>query len=140
VGRFAAGMTAVESLKGIEGDLKGFDASGVGVKRAPDVNGRLELQAEPATARPGQPFKVKVFFINEGKKGIKVRELRISTVADGRWSHRTAAAPRDEIKPRQRVLVHEVPGQWKDDVRSWALEVVATSDREDVYRNALYWQ
>ncbi|HET7746840.1 MAG TPA: hypothetical protein VFM29_06040 [Vicinamibacteria bacterium] len=139
-GTFRATTTSVESLKGIGAALRGFEADGVGVKRAPEVNGRLDLEVEPSGARPGQPFTVKVYLMNEGQKAIRLKELTYSMLVDGKWSHHAAPMPKGTINPKQRALVHEVPGEWKDGVKSWAMEVVATSNREDVYKTKLVWQ
>src|SRR5687767_13545518 len=57
--RFLLGTTSIESLKPVGRDLAGFEAGGVGVKRAPEVNGRLELEMAPADVRPGVDYKVR---------------------------------------------------------------------------------
>jgi hypothetical protein len=44
------------------------------------------------------------------------------------------------VKPKQRALLHETEGVWREAARTWTMEVTVTSGREDVYRNRLSWQ
>src|SRR5712691_3520755 len=44
---FVLGTTVVESLRAVGRDLQGFDTSGVGVKRAPKVEGAVEIVMQP---------------------------------------------------------------------------------------------
>ncbi|HUG55389.1 MAG TPA: hypothetical protein VMR21_17410 [Vicinamibacteria bacterium] len=139
--RFVLGQTVVESLKPVGRDLDGFDiGSGVGVKRAPRVEGQLELVMEPAGVTPGSPYAVKVFLRNEGKKSIDVDELKVSMIVDGKWSTRPLPPKVKQVAPRQRVLIEELPGIWRAGVNDWAVEAVLTSKVQDVYRNRLTWK
>ena len=138
--RFVLGTTSIESLKPVERDLKGFEPGGVGVKRAPEVNGRVELEMDPPQVRPGVDYTVKVYLANDGSKDIPVQEVRVSTVEDGKSASRTVTPRARNVKPRQRALLHEVSGVWREAARSWAMDVVVTSGRQDVYRNQLRWE
>jgi hypothetical protein len=138
--RFVLGTTTVESLKPVARDLKGFEADGVGVKRAPQVEGTLDLVVEPARITPGQPYAVKVFLKNHGTRPIKVDELKVSVIVDGKWSTRPLPPKVKEVKPSERGLLEELPGVWKDGIKSWAVEVIVTSAGQDVYKNRLTWQ
>ena len=138
--RFVLGTTSVESLKPVERDLKGFESGGVGVKRAPEVNGRLELEMDPPQVRPGVDYTVKVYLANDGSKDIPVQEVKVSTTEDGRSASRTTTPRARSVKPQQRALLHEVSGVWREAARSWAMDVVVTSGRQDVYRNRLRWE
>jgi len=138
--RFVLGTTSVESLKPVERELKGFEPGGVGVKRAPEVNGRVELEMEPPQVRPGVDYTVKVYLANDGTKDIPVQEVTVSTVEDGKSASRTMTPRARSVKPQQRALLHEVSGVWREAARSWAMDVVVTSGRQDVYRNRLRWE
>ena len=138
--RFLLGTTSIESLKPVERDLKGFEKDSVGVKRAPEVNGRVELEMNPASVRPGVDYTVKVYLANDGAKDIPVEEIQISTVENGRSVSRTMTPRARIVKPRQRVLLNEVSGVWRESARAWAMDVVVTSGRQDVYRNRLRWE
>ena len=137
---FVLGTTNVESLKKVERDLQGFDRTGVGVKRAPEVNGRVEMEMTPGEVRPGVDYTVKVFLANDGDKDIPVQDLKIATVEDGKWTAHTFTPGVRTVKPRQRILLHETSGVWREAARSWAMEVTVTSSRQDVYKNRLSWQ
>lgn len=138
--RFLLGTTSGESLKPVGRDLKGFEAGGVGVKRAPEVNGRLELEMDPHQVRPGVDYRVKVYLANDGDRDITVQEVKVATVENGKSASRTASPRTRNVKRRQRVLVHEESGVWREAVRSWAMDVVVTSRSQDVYRNSLRWE
>lgn len=138
--RFLLGTTSIESLKPVGRDLKGFEPGGVGVKRAPEVNGRVELEMDPAQVRPGVDYTVKVYLANDGDRDIPVQEVTVSTLENGKSASRTLTPRARNVKPRQRVLLHEVSGVWREAARSWAMDVVVTSGRQDVYRNSLRWE
>jgi len=138
--RFILGTTSIESLKPVPREIAGFEAGGVGVKRAPEVDGRVELEMDPAQVRPGVDYKVKVYLANDGDKDIPVEEIKVSTTEDGKSASRALPVRARSVKPRQRVLLHEVEGVWRENARSWAMEVVVTSSRKDVYRNRLRWE
>ena len=138
--RFVLGTTSIESLKPVERNLKGFEPGGVGVKRAPEINGRVELEMDPPQVRPGADYTVKVYLANDGSKDIPVQEVRVSTVENGRSASHTMNPRARNVKPQQRALLHEVSGVWREAARSWAMDVVVTSGRQDVYRNRLRWE
>jgi hypothetical protein len=138
--RFVLGTTSIESLKPVGRDLKGFEPGGVGVKRAPEVNGRVELEMDPPQVRPGVDFTVKVYLANDGDRDIPVQEVKVVTLENGKSASRTTPSRARTVKPKQRALLHEVEGVWRESARSWAMDVVVTSSRQDVYRNSLRWE
>jgi hypothetical protein len=138
--RFLLGTTSIESLKPVLRDVKGFEADNVGVKRAPEVNGRVELEMDPAAVRPGVDYKVKVYLANDGGKDIPVQEMKISTVENGRSASRSLTPRARNVKPKQRVLLSEIDGVWRESAKTWSMDVVVTSTRQDVYRNRLRWE
>ena len=137
---FVLGTTVVESLRSVGRDLQGFDTSGVGVKRAPKVEGQVELVMQPERVKTGDPYAVLVFLKNDGKKTIEVEEMKVSMIVDGKWSTRPLPAKVKQVPPKQRVLLEELPGIWKAGVNDWAVEAVVTSKNQDVYRNRLTWK
>jgi hypothetical protein len=138
--RFVLGTTTVESLRSAKHGLDGFDTKGVEVKRAPAVDGHLELMMEPPKVKPGDPFAVKVFLHNDGKKPIEVDDLKVSMLVDGKRSTRPLAPKVKEVAPRDRGLIEELPGIWKAGLNEWEVEVAVTSKAQDVYRNRLSWK
>ncbi len=138
--RFVLGTTSIESLKPVLRDLKGFEPDSVGVKRAPEVNGRVELEMDPPAVRSGVDYTVKVYLANDGAKDIPVQEMKIETVENGKSASRAFTPRARMVKPKQRVLLTEVAGVWRENARAWAMNVVVTSSRQDVYRNRLRWE
>jgi archaellum component FlaG (FlaF/FlaG flagellin family) len=137
---FVLGTTVVESLRPVGRDLQGFDTSGIGVKRAPKVEGQLELVMQPPKVESGRPYLVMVFLKNDGKKPIEVDEMKVSMIVDGKWSTRPLPPKVKQVAPKRRVLLEELPGIWRPDVSDWAVEAVVTSKSQDVYRNRLTWK
>jgi hypothetical protein len=134
--RFAAGRTSVQSAKS-KGDLSGFDSADVQVADAP---GRIDFEATPSSVKPGDSYAVKIFFVNESKKTIKVRSLSVSTQTNGARSGGAAGPRVREIAPGQRAQLDEVTGVWKDGTSSWSVDVVLVSERNDTYRNQISWR
>jgi hypothetical protein len=137
---FVLGTTVVESLRSVGRDLQGFDTSDVGVKRAPKVEGLLELVMQPARVKAGDAYSVLVFLKNDGKRPIEVDEMKVSMIVDGKWSTRPLPPKAKQVGPKQKVLLEELPGIWKGNVNDWAVEAVVTSKNQDVYRNRLTWK
>jgi hypothetical protein len=138
---FVLGTTVVESLRAVGRDLDGFDTKGVGVKRAPRIDGQLDLVMEPPTPKAGDAYAVKLFLKNDSKKGtIDVDEMKVSMIVDGKWSTRPLPPKLHVVAPHQRVLLEELPGIWHAGVKDWAVEAVVTSKNQDVYRNRLTWK
>jgi hypothetical protein len=137
---FVLGTTVVESLRSVGRDLQGFETSGVGVKRAPKVEGQLELVMQPPRVKLGDPYSVMIFLKNDGKKSIEVDEMKVSMIVDGKWSTRPLPPKVKQIAPKQRVRLEELPGVWRGAVSDWAVEAVVTSKSQDVYRNRLTWK
>jgi hypothetical protein len=137
---FVLGTTVVESLRSVGRDLEGFETSGIGVKRAPKVEGQIDLVMQPATVEAGKPYSVMVYLKNDGKKAIDVEEMKVSMIVDGKWATRPLPPKAKQVRPRQRVLLEELPGIWRPGVKDWAVEAVVTSKNQDVYRNRLTWK
>jgi hypothetical protein len=95
---------------------------------------------DPKTVRPGADYTVRVYFANDGGKDIPVQEMKVSTVENGQSASRALTPRARNVKPKERVLLGEVDGVWRENARTWAMDVVVTSSRQDVYRNRLRWE
>jgi hypothetical protein len=135
---FASGATSVESLKQGGGKgLSGFDTAGV--KRAPDVPGRIEFEMSPETVKAGDGYQVRVYLVNDGKKAIRLEKMTVSVESDGQRSARDFPPRSQAVAVHERALLAELPGVWKD-AASWNVDVAVTSKRQDVYRNQFTWK
>src|SRR5262249_5389314 len=137
---FVLGATTLESLRPPGKGLEGFDTAGVGVKRAPSVEGQLELEIDPPQVGAGESYNIRVFLKNAGKKPIDVEEVKVSMIVDGKWSTRRQPPRAKQVAPNQRALLETLPGVWRAGVKDWAVEAVVTSKGQDVYRNRLTWK
>src|SRR5262245_18896420 len=138
--RFVQGQTVIENMKRAGGGLQGFETSGVGVRRAPEVVGHLDLEMTPEEVRPGESYAVRIFLANEGRKTIQLSSMNVAVVADGKRNARAMIPRVREIAPRERVLLAELPGVWREALAKWDVEVNATPSRQASYRNDLRLQ
>src|SRR5688572_11282814 len=137
---FVLGTTVVESLKPTTPEVPGFEPSGLGVKRAPEVPGRVDFEVNPSAVKAGDAYAVKVYLVNDGGKPIAIDGLSVAMVADGKRSARAMPPRARNVAPKERALLAELPGVWQDGLGTWALEVAITSKRQDRYSNTLNWK
>ena len=137
---FVLGTSVVESLKPSQAQVPGFEPGGIGVKRAPEVPGRVDIEVSPPNVKAGDSYAVRVFLVNDGGKAIAIDALSVAMVADGRRSSRAMPPRARSVAPKERALLAELPGVWQAGLASWALEVAVTSKRQDRYTNTLNWK
>jgi len=135
---FVAGRTLVQTEKAGK-SLSGFDNEDVSLQKAPDFLGRIEFDVSPNRVAPGVSYSVKVFVVNEGRKPIKIRSLKLGTIVNGSRSD-TPVSGAKEIAPQQRLQVAQVGGEWKDGTNAWSLEAQVTADKGDSLKNQLTWK
>jgi hypothetical protein len=138
--RFLLDRTAVQSNKRVNADLEGFDTTGVEVKRAPDVLGRVDFEVSPAQVRPGDRYSVKVYLINDGSKPIKLKEMFVATSVNGRLASGPVPPRARDIGPKKKEVIGTFTDTWRDTIATWAMDVTVTSDRGDVYKNQVLWK
>jgi hypothetical protein len=138
---FATGPTGAEASLSSGSDVpRGFDPGGVAVKAAPKVPAFIEFDVSPTTLKPGDPYTVRIFVRNQGKKVIKIRELRVASTLNGVRSESAVTPKIKDVPPELSALVAEVPSVWRPDVRDWTLEVALRSAHGDVYKNTVAWR
>jgi hypothetical protein len=138
---FASGETQVATKETASGEVPaGFDPGGVAVKAAPKVAARVEFDVQPKRLKPGDPYVVKVYLRNDGKKTIKIRELRVASALNGVRSESALTPKMKEIPAQQVALLAEVPSVWKADVKAWSMEVSIRSGHGDIYTNTVRWR
>jgi hypothetical protein len=137
---FMPGVATAENVKTAPGKISGFDSGDVEVKRAPEVPGRIEFDVIPPHVKPGDHYNIRIYLLNTGKKGIKVKTMNVSRVANGVRTTTTVASRAGEIAKGERGLVETLPGVWTEDAASWSLEVSVVSQKGDTYQNRLTWK
>ncbi|HYN01081.1 MAG TPA: serine/threonine-protein kinase [Vicinamibacteria bacterium] len=125
---FSADATSVATPSA--GGLDGFDSSEVNSRRPPQFAGRLEFEVLPKAVRPGEPFVVRIHLRNDGRRPVKIRDVSLVAVVDGRRAPASVTALQREVSPQWRALVAEYSGVWSE-AASWALEAVVTADRDE---------
>ena len=137
--KFVSGKTLIATGRA-GGDLEGFEASDVRKQRMPDLAGRIEFDAAPAAVRAGEPYTVRVYLVNDGKKTVKIKGVTLATIVNGkRVVVPVTTSLVREVTPLQRALVTELTGVWPEGVTSWSLEAVITTDREETGTSRLNW-
>ena len=142
--RFVPDLASSEGVEGRIKTLPGFDdVEDMNVKRAVKVPGRAELDGAPGHLKPGDTYTVHIYVRNQDpkkKRKIKIANVSVHRIVNGRDSTVAVAWNPLEVKPRERGLVASLSGPWGDDVSSWILVVRVLSDGGDVYENRLVWK
>ena len=136
---FVSGRSVLVGAK-TDKKLSGFESEDVAMAKAPDYSGRIEFEASPRSPRAGEPYTVRVFLLNDGKKDFKIAGMTASTNASGEKSGGPMAATTREIAPQQRALIQELTGVWKDGATSWSLDVSVQSAHGETVKNTLTWR
>jgi hypothetical protein len=140
---FVPSRTASENVKGVSKTLSGFDSrksKEVKVKRAPEIDGRIEFSTTPVRVKPGDKYSLRVSLVNEGKRPIEVKEIAVTTTVNRKDSSATVKPLVKQVAPRQNEVIHEISGTWDKSTSSFAVDVRVMSSRLDVYRNGLVWK
>jgi len=123
-----------------EQPVPGFQKTRRKIYRAPQSAGRIEFEAPPASLRAGEDYNVGVYFVNQGKKPVTLRDLRFGLNANGRKSAGRVPPRTVTVKQGERALLHEVRGGWPAAARTWALRVQLTAASGDTYTSRLAWK
>jgi len=140
---FVPSRPASENVKGVSRTLSGFDSrksKEVKVKRAPEIDGRIEFSTTPVRVKPGDKYSLRVSLVNEGKRPIEVKEVVVTTTVNRKDSSATVKPRVKQVAPRQNEVIHEISGTWDKSTSSFAVDVRVMSSRLDVYRNELVWK
>ncbi|MCM2258215.1 MAG: tetratricopeptide repeat protein, partial [Vicinamibacteria bacterium] len=117
----------------------GFNTQDVTVAN-PDYSAKLHFEATPTSLHAGVAWQVKVFAENDGKKAIKLASLNAFVTVNGSRGSVPSALKARELAVGQRVLVAEVAGSWGEAVKSWSLDIVAATSREETLKGSLSWK
>jgi tetratricopeptide (TPR) repeat protein len=142
-----AGATKAESAD-TRGGLEGFEPSaGVNVKRGSqgaELPGKIEFETSPAppfAPKPGDRYRVAVYFRNEGAQPIPIASMATAFIVDGKAQRGTVPPAVSTVAPHDKALIYQMPEQvWKEGTTAWAFEVVVSTSSHETYRNALTWK
>ena len=138
--RFVAGTTSVKSAKQGKADLTGFESSDVKVAGALEYSGRIDFEVKPERVKAGDPYTIRVFLTNDGKKELKIGSVTVGYTSNGNKSGGPVTPRAKQVAPQANVLLEEFPGVWSEGTTSWSMEVVIASNRGDTFRNQLTWK
>ena len=90
--------------------------------------------------RPGDAYKIRIYLLNEGNAPIQVQGLSIATTINGKSVRGAVPALAKDVAPRQRALLRQVDGLWKEETSAWSMEATVQTTRGEVYSNQVTWQ
>jgi len=142
--RFVPDIPSADGVEGRVKEMDGFDIDNdLDVRRAARIPGSTEIEAAPLRMKPGETYKVQIYLRNQSRKKkrvIKITDLQIHRIVNGRASTLAASPAVREVPPKARLLVASIAGPWEDEVASWILDVQVLSEGGDVYQNRLVWK
>jgi eukaryotic-like serine/threonine-protein kinase len=143
--KFAVGRTEAKGAEPAGGSVPpGFEETpGVAAKsatQAADLPGKLSFEIEPALAKAGERYTVKIYLLNEGTAPIQIQSMQITNTVNGRSSKAPVPPQAKEIAPAQRALLLSTSDVWKEDTTSWSMEVLVRTARSETYRNKVEWK
>jgi molecular chaperone GrpE (heat shock protein) len=136
---FVTGQTIIETAESRK-SLSGFDTSEVDLKKAPKESGKIDFEIGPKSPHPGDPYTVRVFLTNLGKKTLKIGRLVVTTSANGTKAPSAATPRASEVEPGKRVLIHESSAEWADGTTAWSVEAVVTTPKDETLRCQANWR
>ncbi len=143
---FVSGRTRAASAEtraasaGAEGFEGGAEVVVKTATQAAQLPGKILFDVDPEQVKVGDPYKVRIYLLNEGNAPIEVQSMVIATSINGK-SVRGAVPPLSkEVAPRQRALLRELPDTWKEATTSWSIEVTVRTPRSETYTNQVTWQ
>ena len=108
--------------------VPGFEKTSRKIRRAVQVAGRIEFEAPAPRLRSGEPYRVGVYLVNQGRQAVKLKDVSVGLHVDGRKTDGRVPPRTAEVKRGEPALVHEVRGQWP----------AAASG--DTYKSQLSWK
>jgi len=136
--RFVPGRTVVRT-KESESAPAGFDTGDVAVAEAPRNFGDLSFEVDPVSPRPGEPYSIKLFISNTGRRKLKTQSVSLVQKVDGETKPEVWA-PELELGPGERALLKEVTGSWPEGVDAWRLQVTVQTATGDKLECRLSWR
>ena len=142
---FVAGKTEAKGGEGT-GGLVGFEESaGVVVKKgtqAAELPGRIVFEANPASPKAGERYRIVASLANDGAQPIQLSALTVATTVDGRRQAGALPPSATTVAPGSRAVVWQSPSElvWKDGVSSWTMEIQLQTTKGESYRNTLSWK
>ncbi len=132
-----AGRTTVESARTGGSGLAGFESEDVSVRKTPDFLGRIEFEVRPAAVKAGDAYAIRIALVNDGRKDIEVRGVKLTATVNGNASTQDIEPAVAKLTRYQRTTVAQLGGVWEDHVATWSLDVVVTSSKGDACRSRL---
>jgi hypothetical protein len=137
--KFVPGRTVVRTEKASGGGLAGFE--GAEVQRTPDFSGRIEFEMSPSSGlKPGDPWTLRFYLVNDGRKNIKVGGVTANTLVNGEGAGGPITPSTREVAPQQRALLGQLTGSWREGTTSWSADVLVTANKGDSLKNTITWR
>ena len=73
----------------------------------------------PANVKPGEPYRLQIALVNDGKKAIKISGMTFTVTVNGQKTGNPIAPKVKEVGPSQRVVLEELPGVFPEAANTW---------------------
>jgi tRNA A-37 threonylcarbamoyl transferase component Bud32 len=143
---FVAGATVARGAQTSAGSTPaGFmDTPEVDARRASQaaaLPGKLLFDASPPSPKPGDRYSVSAFLLNEGSQPIELASMLVTTTINGRKLQGPVSPLVSVVAPRQRARVYQSPSDvWKEETRSWSMEIEIHTSKNETYQSTLSWK
>jgi serine/threonine protein kinase/tetratricopeptide (TPR) repeat protein len=134
---FVAGETVMHSASDKKGPA-GFDTEDVNVN--PEFRCQIRFEASPPAVRPGEDYTIRIFMLNKGDKTLKIRDMTLTTSANGSPSSKPSTPQAREVPGGGASPLADVSGSIDEGVTSWSLDAVVSSPKGDVCSNRITWK
>ncbi len=139
--KFVPTRTRVQTEKEQEGGIAGFDMGDADLRKAPDFQGRIEFEMNPATGiKGGDSWSLQIFVVNEGEKPIQIQGVDTATQVNGTGSNGSVPPRTRQVPTQQRLLVGELTGSWAQGTNAWSTQVTVTANKGDSLTATLTWR
>jgi serine/threonine protein kinase/tetratricopeptide (TPR) repeat protein len=143
---FVVGATMAHGAPAPVGNTPpGFmDTPEVDAKRASQaatLPGKLLFDASPASPHAGDRYSVSAYLLNEGSQPIELASMLVTTTINGRKLQGPVSPLVSLVAPRQRARVYQSPSDvWKQETRSWSMEIEIHTSKDETYQSTLSWK
>jgi hypothetical protein len=117
--------------------LAGFEDSDVSVLKAAEMQGRIDIEFQPAAVRAGDSYSLKTSFTNTGRKPVRIKEATLTFKVNGETRVQKVEPASKEPAPNQTVPIADSGGVWETGIQTWQVEVAVTSDKGETCRREL---
>jgi serine/threonine protein kinase len=140
---FVTGKTSTAAAAPEASSPHGFEDGGGALRKVVQQGsapGKIAFAIEPEGVKPGDAYSVKVYFVNEGERVARFKDVSVVTTVNGSRASGPVRPLVAEAAPHERALIMTASDHWKTETTSWSMAVTVRTDSGDTYQNEVRWQ